>query len=286
VQLITLFPPNRYPGANVRQIFQRQPTPGVFGTLDQFLADTVVHIMGKPAFTPAHLLQQTFGRLCAFGLQLFAQAPIAMAHVQQVLSAVHCALAITRDVLDTHVNAEIIFNINLRIGLHIAGGIQKPFAFAIDKITLATLPGQQRLMVGPAHKGNVQAVRNRPDRHTALVEIPAQIVVIERDASMRLELALRCAHFVRIADLSDTADSDLCAQLVVLANVGVNQFMQWNTTKGLVIPGSFADPIASRIRLLKGCEKVLGLFRGRDKAHDSSEFHAYIVLHLFCIVNT
>ena len=96
-------------------------------------------------------------------------------------------------------------------------------------------------------------------------------MVIEGQAAVWLEIATRrLTRLIRIADFADTAHGDLSAQRIVLADMPVNQFVQRDATKGFVVECHLADPIASSIGLLKGLEKVIGLFRRRKEAYYSN----------------
>lgn len=52
---------NRCPGADVRQVFQRDTAPGVLGQRDNALADDVVRVACEPGFLPATFAQQPLG---------------------------------------------------------------------------------------------------------------------------------------------------------------------------------------------------------------------------------
>ena len=113
MQLRSLRLTNRYPFADVRQLFQRNPALSAFSLSHNFLADLVVGMSGKTLLFAGQLAQTPPCRVCAFALQLGTQPPMAKAHVVDCLSGHDSDITINGNIRHAEVNAFVLLLLNL-----------------------------------------------------------------------------------------------------------------------------------------------------------------------------
>lgn len=153
MQLSTLLPPSPHPRANALEVFQADRALCAFGSLNNALADRVIHVFGETAFLTGKLFQSPPRRFGAELLEFGAQPPMAVAHGVHHAAAVDRAVRIAGDVRHTQINPKHVVNV-LRIGFfHVARYQQIPVPAMEQQITF-TVSGCKHppLMVS----GNVQ----------------------------------------------------------------------------------------------------------------------------------
>src|SRR4051812_31002836 len=106
--------PNSDPGADVIQVFQPDAAPGVFGRLDEGLADNVVLVLPEVRFLASELLQSPLGTLGAGRLECPSRFIETAANPLDVIAAEGVSVAVGSDVDDTEVDTNKVFHLDRR----------------------------------------------------------------------------------------------------------------------------------------------------------------------------
>src|SRR5690606_25720773 len=100
---------SRYPLADVRQIFQRNPARSALSLFHNAFTDAMVGVRGETLFSTRQLLQVTAGAVGLCCLQSLAQTTGAKAHALYTRALMHLAVAVGGDVRNTEINAKPAF---------------------------------------------------------------------------------------------------------------------------------------------------------------------------------
>src|SRR5262245_46431197 len=164
MQTVSLPASNPYPPANALQILQGNRASGALRGFDKLLADIVVGMGSKAAFSARQSAQLPFGSLTAVGLQLPSQATVAVAHMGDGAARIIRTVAIGRQFLLTQVNAQHVVNILGVWLVNLAGGKQVELSTNIGQVALAALRLQQFPIALFGDKRNGQSPANCPNR--------------------------------------------------------------------------------------------------------------------------
>jgi hypothetical protein len=126
---------NRDPRPYPFQIFQGDRSICAFRFGNQLFTDAVVSIFGKTAFLARKLLEFSFGRPRAPGLQLRPQASMTVANVIYVTSRVDFSIAVYGDVRHPKIHTKNAFHIDRFGFVDIASGGKEEQPFAQPQIT-------------------------------------------------------------------------------------------------------------------------------------------------------
>ena len=272
---------NRYPVADVRQVFQRNAAVGVFGFFYNGLADIVVGPGSEATFFASQFFQTATCRLCTLGLQLSAQLPLAIANRLDRLALVNRLVTIDGDIRNAHVNAQKLVNVLWSWLVNVAGRKQVEFTVNQAQVRFTTLMDKHSFVVLTRNKAHALATVNRPYRNLVFIHLPGQDTGVVRDRPKRLEGALSLAvKLVGVSHFGDTSNDNLSGQVKQTPNVVVDQLVNRELPKGLRIPSLLAYPIARSIGRLKGTLQAVGLCIGRLEFYFRCQFHGSIVTRI------
>jgi len=189
LQGCSLAAPNRYPVAYSAQFFKRYIALGVFRSFHDLLANHVVGMPTKAGFFARKFLEQSLRGFPAFamcvgrgfGLQLGAQAAMAIAHRVDRLARIDLSIRIYRDMDDAEVKPENLLAFGWNGFIHLARGGEQELITKQNQIGFALPRLQQFTLRVAADKWNSHPTVNRPNRNFALVNLPAPNTVVRGD---------------------------------------------------------------------------------------------------------
>ena len=275
MQAGSLLAPGRYPGADVRQIFQRQSTSGAFGKRNEHLRNVVIHMLSKAGLLTRELLETALRRLGAAPLKIGAPMRQLGPDAFNFGPAVDIPVAISRDVDKAKVHAKPVRWCKL-FGLRdFAANCENPLPLVEAKIAFALPEREQRFLMLSNDEWNLDATAERPDRDevfaeaqdTLIVGLRSKLAKYRRDISINLE---------RIGDLCDTSDCRLGGQPEVLAGRGVRYFMEVELPENRGFESVLRDLGTRVVAALKRLSECLRLFLGRLDLDRRNELHVFI----------
>ncbi len=272
--------PNRYPKANMRQLFQRHSPRGAFGFRNKSFADNVVCMRLKAVLPAAEGLQSPLGASCANRLKRGAASSVPLAAVFNRCAAERFAIAIRGKVDDAKIDTQNAINLIRCRFVNNTDRKQVPPALSVDQIAF-TLPRlQQEHLALTGNKWNGLATIDCPDRSGLFLRPKGENAIIVGNAAV-LGVAVLCLaiQFVAISNFSKAPNNQLSRQARVSLDTVVDHLLKIVLAKGLRLPRHAADLVTRGIRLFKGATQRIRLFR-RWK-----EFDLGYNLHLVSIPN-
>lgn len=256
MQLSPVRLPNRYPVADTRQVFNGDPTSGVFGALYKLLADTVVHISGKAVLFVAAPLEQTFGRLCTLLLKLGPQPCLTVAQAIQVGARIIGPVAVGGDVRHTHIDTEIAVNVPRLRGFNFTGDKQVKLAVDVAQVRLTPVAFQQLALAVAAQVTHALTALQRPDANHLFVSLETKNTVIVGECPARLEGSPRFSvELVGVGDFADSPYRHLCGQPVAFPDIVIDEVVKGILLEYLAVPCLLADVVAGSVGRLKRVEQ-------------------------------
>jgi len=263
-----VFASNPCPRADMRQIFQRNPSVRAFGSLNESLADRVVDVFLETTLTARQLLQVASGRLRAALLKLRAKALVSPAIVLNRRAGVDVAVAGGGDVGHTQIDIALVRVRN------VAHRQQVERALAVHEVGFA-LPVRQQFTLALARLiGDVQPSANAPNADTPVVGLPRQNAVVIGNRAMRLEAAPRpLVQLVGVRNFGKAANNHLRRQTAAFPRRVVTGRLQVKATELLQFPRLLTEPIAQGIGLFQRLQQIRLLFVVGQQFNLRDELH-------------
>lgn len=252
-----------YPVANALQIFQGYSACGALRSINKLLADLVVDMFGKASLFAGELFKATTTSLRTFGLQLFAQAPMAKAYILDLTTAMHLAITIDGNVSNPQINAKKIIGIVLVRLCNIASLIKIELAIAVNQICLTLAIRQQLALMVTTDERHCLPTIKRPERKR-VTAFPGKNPVVIGNATQRLESAFGLAiKLVAIRHFGNNTNGHLSRQAKPLADGIVSGMVQVKLPKRLRFPSKITQVISCGIRSFQCLLQAFRLcFRG------------------------
>ena len=265
---------NPGPRANVRQVFQRNPSVRAFGVENESLADLVVDVLLKASLPARQLPEMASGRFRAALLQITAQALLLAAVVFNRRARLRSAVAGRGDVSHAQINAQGRIHVTL-VGIrNFACRQQVERAVAVDQIAFTLAVAQEFVLALTRLIGDAQPSSDAPNRDGVVVGIPRQNPVIVANRPVRLERARRVpVEFVGVGHLRQAADHDLRRQATALTRGVVGRCLQVKTPEFLQFPRLLAEPVAQAVGLFQRLQQVRPLFMVGQQFDLSDQLH-------------
>lgn len=279
LQYRALLPRSPHPRLDMCQLFQRYPTLRAFGNQYQSFRDHMVDMSGKAGLLPCQLAKAAARAMRTLALEFATQPTMAIPDCFDYLAAMGRAVAINRDIRDTHIDTEHPFNINRLRRLHVADRQKVEHITNVGQICF-TVPSLEQgpLALTTRERDRLPAIK-RPDRHGWRFEGPTQDAVIVGDAPGWTEGALAFAiQLVAIGNLTDTPHDHLRGKTERLPSVGIGQLVELKLSEGLSIPGGCADAVTRGVGPFKRAHQGVGLFRRWQEFQLGDQLHLYIIL--------
>ena len=262
------------PVADAGQIFKSEAASGVFSLLNYFFTQAMVNVGSEPTLTTRQLFEASFGRARAFFLEASTLAAAAFSQAENLGTTMLFAVRVGGNVNDAKVNAKVTFHV---IGGRIVGvtdGKQVKFAIDVTEVALAFLSSQKLDLAVASDKRDSLPTVNRPDRDLSPVELVAQYPVVVGDSAFRPECAF-CVpvKLVGVGHFGDTANSHLGREVKPLSNRLVDNFLQFEFAKDLVLPSFVGNVVARGISQVHCGYQILALLIIRLQFDFSCKFH-------------
>ena len=276
VQAGSLTTASRYPGADMRQIFQRNAASGAFSGQHDHLRDAVVYVGAESPFLAGELAEATLGGLGATALQAGLAPCEPQANPLDVRAGVGSAVAVSGKVDNSKIDAEPLFRLEL-VGLwHVAGRGEIPLTANKTEIDFAFLESKQSALVFAHDDRNCDAAFDSPKADgIAAFDKPKYALVI-RLSTIRTEARRNLAiDLESICYLGDRAHSCLSRQTKTVAQIMVGQLVKVKLTKYLGLKPHRRQPSRGFVAARKRRRQNNGLIWRRQKFYGCNEFHTF-----------
>ena len=227
MQLSALLPPSPHPRANALQFFKADRPLCAFGSLDDALADRVVHIPCEAALLAGKLLQPP---PCRFGTQFLkfrSQPPMTIPHIVHHSAAVDGSIRVAGDVCGTEIDPKHVVNVLGVKLLNLARHQQIPLAAMEQQIAFTLPSSKHRPLTFAADERDGLASVKCPDRDGRIGQGEREDAVIVGNAGKRAKRTLGLlVQFVGIPDFGKRPHDHLRRQAKRFANVLIAQLLK------------------------------------------------------------
>ena len=146
---------NRGPFADACQVFDGNSAPGVFSLPNDRLTNPVVQVAGEPRLFGPAFPEKPLGRFCSLLLEFTAQPRMTLAKIGVVGTAESLSIAISSNVLQTKIDAEVFNRVAFRHIPHVDSHVQEEHTITIDQIGLSARPIQLSTLIGATDHGMI-----------------------------------------------------------------------------------------------------------------------------------
>ena len=233
--LRSVFPPNRGPRSNVRQVFQRNSPRRVLGGRDESLADAVIRVSPEASFPSGEFPQALLGAARALALQAPTVALMAETYTLDGRARVGDTVAIGREIDETEIHAEKVSGLDGRPVGNVGAGVQVEPPITQDEIGLTLQRVELAALIRAAdpRDDDPSVHREQADAIDTLeAECPLVIghgAIWSKDRTARF-VAAECFN-----SLPDGAYGGLRRQTELVAKVAIAAFMDGRLREDLGI---------------------------------------------------
>lgn len=274
-----LRPANRYPIADALEVFEGNTACGAFGLAHDRLRDAVIDggneaLLARPAFP-----QKPLGALGPFLLKPLSQAMVSVTKPVQVPAAECLAIAISRNVDNTEINAKPTFRVErLRLG-HVARADQEPLATDVGEVGLALPESEHRLLPFSGSPRNLKSAFDRPQADDVILhETEDAIVVRLRPVLPKGRCALP-ADFEGVSHFGDAPNRCLGGKPKLKAQIAIGKLVKVVLPEHSGVKTLRRKPSARSVAALKRRFQGDGLFGGGQELHLGNQFHPSSIEH-------
>lgn len=272
-----LFTPNRCPGADVRQVFERDSSSGVFGACDELLADYMIGVAAETGFTSGESAQDFLG---PFGAQVLEPLPVAMMSPSYFLdrfTAADIPVTVGGDVDDSKVNTKKVVDFNRRFVWQVNRGVEVETAPATDKIALPLDPVEAFPLVLAENQGNKLPSFERKQAHTIHTFEAHQPLIVGHRA-VRLERRTFLAVAPKALDrFANGTNRHLRRETKTLTEFPIAEFMDGGGAESFSLESGTGGVSSGGVELLHRDGEQTALRRIREQLELQCEFHAPIL---------
>lgn len=218
--------PNRCPFVDMCQVFDCNPTSGVFGFLNELLADAMIHIGSKSCLLPVELLQMALGTSRTSFLEATTQSEPALSALLDSEAREDLSVAINGDIDDTHIYTDKPIWVYLWQLRCVDRGQQIEDPVNQDKIRLTFTPVNSGSLVSSYVHEDIKAAINSPDADSFDSFVPQDTVIVCYCTKWLESVLMLFICLIGITDFTDSPDSHLSRQTELISDVIVTNFLE------------------------------------------------------------
>lgn len=247
----SLWPASPDPISDAFEVFEGNTETGAFGCNDNLLGNLMIDVCGKIPFFATSFLEESFGALSPFGLELLTQSMGAKPEILEVCSGVVPAVGSRCYVDDPDVYAKPTEDLVLFGVRDINRNEKVELSFTKNKIRFATLELEKLTLMISTDEWHAKPATYGPN--ASGVSKPSEDTSVVGDSSERLKRPLcDLINLVTIRHFSNTAANNLRGEVLKRGSTFmVTEFMDRKLTKGLRCPSPLRDPVTGFIGTAK-----------------------------------
>ena len=262
------------PRSNASQFLDGNSTIRAFGGLDYAFGNCMINVASKVCLALAAFLQETFGGLCSFALQLSAKGAVAIANLIQMGARIVRSIGVVGNLHDSHVHSETVHGLDLFVFGNVHCDAQKPFALAENQVGLTARVCEQSALLLAADKRHLRSPVERPDTHGRRNQIQRQDAGIVGDAAVLAKDPLNLlVQLVGVNHLGVEKADDLSGQRELVTNLAVVGFVERKATELFRVPSQLREAVRRAVDCFQRGTQGICLFWSRQQFNLDSKFH-------------
>ena len=268
--------PDRCPFADVRQIFQRNPSRGALGLGYDTFRDDVVRVGTKAGLLARKTFKVSFGRLGASCLKPGTKMLVSLSNFLDCSSRVRFPVGIKCDVPDPQIHSEPVLDCNRRAIGNIDGNKEIELSLPVHKISLSSHSFETSSVVVTNSTGNNDATVEGEQAHTIEPVLEGVEPLIVDDGSVFSEhRTLGLVPLVGFADLGKSTHGMLGGKTKHLPQIAIVELLQTDLVGRLKLESPFRQPRTSFVDPFHRIQKTSLLFEIDQQLDSRDEFHYY-----------
>ena len=268
--------PDRCPFADVRQIFQRNPSRGVLGLGYDTFRDDVVRV-GTEAGLPARkTFEMSLGRLRANRLKNRSKTLVPLSNFFDCSSRVRFSVRIKCEVPDPQIHSEPVLGFNRGAIGNIDGNKEIELSLPVHKISLSSHAFETSPVVVTNSTGNNDTAIEGEQAHTIETVLEGVEPLIVDDGSVFSEhRTLGPVSLVSFAYLGKSTHGMLGGKTKHLPQIAIVELLQTDLVGRLKLESPFRQPRTSFVDPFHRSQKTSLLFEIDQQLDSRDEFHYY-----------
>lgn len=272
---------NPSPRAYTKKILNGNSAIRAFSVRYNAFRNYMICVSGKTALFLTSLSKQTLCRLCALGLELFAQSPIPMANFIECSPAVFVAIGIYCNLFNPKINTKKINRVYFFRWRHADSHVQEPFIFSKNQIAFENFELEQLLLfINTNEREPFYSSADRPNTYRGPLNLEIQNPGVVCNAPHRPKCGLTIwICFVCVGDLTYRKAHSLRRQWERFSNRSVKSPLDRNPSEYLTIPAHPRQFVGRTVRDLDRFFKQTCLLFTWNKFDLNGQNHAEIILN-------
>lgn len=262
------------PRSNASQFLDGNSTIRAFGGLDYAFGNCVINVASKVCLALAAFLQETFGGLCSFALQLSAKGAVAIANLIQMGARIVRSIGVVGNLYNSHIHTETVHRLNLLVFRDIDSDVKEPLSVAENQVGLAARVCEQSALLLAAYKRHLGSPVERPDAHGGRNQIQGKYAGVVSNTAVFAKHALNLfIQLVGVNDLGVEEADDLSGQRELVTNLAVVGFVERESVKLLRVPSQLRKAIGGAVHCFQRGTQGIRLNWRWQQFNLDSQFH-------------
>ena len=268
--------PDGYPLADMRQVFQRNPSRGVPSLRDDAFRDDVVRVGTKAGLLARETLEVSFRRLGACRLQFGSERLVPLSNFLDYCSCVRLPVRIEGDVSDPQVYPEPILGLDGRAVRDVDRHEEVELSRAVHEVSLSSNSLEASPVVVADSAGHDDATVESQQTHAIESLLEGVEPLIVGDGSVFSERrTLGLVSLIDLADLGNCSHGVLRGKSKQISQIAVVELLQTNLVGRPKLEGSLRQPRAGFVDPLHRGQEMRLLVEVDEQLDSGNELHYY-----------
>ena len=268
--------PDRCPFADVRQIFQRNPSRGALGLGYDTFRDDVVRIGTETGLPARKTFEMSFGRLRTNRLKNRSKTLVPLSNFFDCSSRVRFSVRIKCDVTNPQIYPEPVLGFDRRTIGNIDGNKEIELPLPVHQISLSSHSFETSSMVVTNSTRNNDAPVESKQTHTIETVLEGvEPLIVDNGSVFPKHRTLELVPLVGFADLGNGSHSMLRGKTKHLPQIVVVELLQTDLVGRLKLESPFRQPRTSFVDPFHRSQKTSLLFEIDQQLDGRNEFHYY-----------
>lgn len=247
------------------EVFKDYTSPGVFGSLNDFLGNGVVGGAFEPSLLSGELLEVSLGGLSSFLLEGFLKGVDSDTDIIDSLPGERCSVRGGCEVDDTKVYAERSLGREGRFIGDFDAKTEIENTLDVEKVGLSPDPTLVELGIGTEDDGYPEPSVETQDGDGIEPLEGENALVVNNGGVLFENMETLLLGPIGLGDLAYSTDGELGGETVSHADVGVAETVKPNLAELLLLKGYLRNIIASLVKNLNGFHEGGFLLSGREE---------------------
>jgi hypothetical protein len=244
--------PNRDPGLDAAQFFQRNSPLSAFGEANNLLGNDVINIGRESILTTGQLAEFTLGTATAIALKLGAKPSVSEPNSFYGITCVASTIRVRSDIGNPKVDAKPFVHFpHVRL-FHVAGYGQIPFAAMIEQVGLTLTLLELFDLARSGHVLNILPPAKSPEVDVRILAESEYSIIIGNRTSGPEDALNLLIKLVGVCNFGKYANCELGIEFVQLSCGVIKRLLEGEVGEDLDLPRLCAEPVRAVVAPSQG----------------------------------